>query len=433
VVEERATGTRLEALIVSSPSHGHLTPLLVVAKHLVGRGHRVRFITGTRFADRVRASGAEFLPLTGEADFDLDDPYARHPEGKDKRGIDLLRFNIEHFFIRPVPDQADAIDAALADAPVDVVLADALYLGAAALLARPRAERPAMISLSVVPLALLDPDVPPMGFGLQPMRGPIGRLRNRLLQTIALRMFRPIFASLRTSLRDRGIEAEPGFDWLSAADLVVQCTVPEFEYPRAHPVPNLRFIGPVARGAVSELPLPDWWSQLDDGRPVVHVTQGTVANKDLTELLLPTLRALANEDVHVVAATGGRPLDSLPADLPANALVAEYLPYDRLLPRTSAYVTNGGYGGVHVALEHGVPMVVAGRTEDKPEVAARVAWSGAGIDLHTDRPSERSIRDAVRKLLDDERYRVAAARLQTAIAASPGLSGVDDAIAEVLA
>lgn len=419
-------------LFAASPSHGHVTPLLVMARHLVGRGHRVRFITGTRFADRVRASGAEFVPLTGDADFDLDDPHAHDPGGRGRRGIDLVRFNVETFFVRPVPTQADVIDAAIAAEPVDVVLADALFLGAAALLARPRTERPAVISLSVVPLAILDPDVPPIGFGLKPIRGPIGRLRNRALQAIALRMFRRVFRQLADAMRARGIDAEPGFDWLTAADLIVQTTVPEFEYPRSRPVPNLRFIGPVSRGAVSDLPLPDWWPELDDGRRVVHVTQGTVANKDFTELVIPTLRALAGHPLHVVVATGGRPLDALPEDLPGNTRVAEFLPYDRLLPRTDVYITNGGYGGVHVALEHGVPVIAAGRTEDKPDVAARIEWSGAGLDLHTDRPAEGKIRAAVDRVLHDDRYRDAASRLRDAIAASPGLTGLDDAIAEVL-
>ena len=36
-------------------------------------------------------------------------------------------------------------------------------------------------------------------------------------------------------------------------------------------------------------------------------------------------------------------------------------------------VTNGGYGGVQLALAHGVPLVVAGNTEEKGEIAARVA------------------------------------------------------------
>jgi hypothetical protein len=38
--------------------------------------------------------------------------------------------------------------------------------------------------------------------------------------------------------------------------------------------------------------------------PVVLVTQGTLANNDLTELIEPTLRALEHEDVFVIAATG---------------------------------------------------------------------------------------------------------------------------------
>ena len=56
----------------------------------------------------------------------------------------------------------------------------------------------------------------------------------------------------------------------------------------------------------------------------------------------------------------------------------------------------GGYGGVVQALRHGVPLVVAGRSEDKPEVAVRVAWSGAGLNLRTDRPTQARLRRPVR-------------------------------------
>ena len=46
------------------------------------------------------------------------------------------------------------------------------------------------------------------------------------------------------------------------------------------------------------------------------------------------------------------------------------------------FVTNGGWGGVLAALAAGVPVVVApGTAADKPEVARRVARSGAGVDL----------------------------------------------------
>jgi UDP:flavonoid glycosyltransferase YjiC (YdhE family) len=59
-----------------------------------------------------------------------------------------------------------------------------------------------------------------------------------------------------------------------------------------------------------------------------------------------------------------------------------------------------------------VPLVVAGRSEDKPAVYARVAWSGAGIDLRTDRPSADRIRAAVRAVLTDPSYRDSAGRIR---------------------
>ena len=69
------------------------------------------------------------------------------------------------------------------------------------------------------------------------------------------------------------------------------------------------------------------------------------------------------------------------------------------------------------ALSHGVPLVVAGVTEDKPEVAARVAWCGAGINLRTGTPTAAAVATAVGALLDDPRYRTEARRLQRSYAA----------------
>jgi UDP:flavonoid glycosyltransferase YjiC (YdhE family) len=136
---------------------------------------------------------------------------------------------------------------------------------------------------------------------------------------------------------------------------------------------------------------------------VVHVTQGTVADGDLAALVLPTVHALAGEDVLVVAGTGRHDPASL-GRLPANARVAPFVPHGWLLPHTSVLVTNGGFGGVQVALANGVPLVVAGATEDKPEVAARVAWAGVGVNLRTNTPTPAGIREAVRRVLDDVTY-----------------------------
>jgi hypothetical protein len=43
-------------------------------------------------------------------------------------------------------------------------------------------------------------------------------------------------------------------------------------------------------------PLPECGADLDGSRPVIHVTQGTIANTDYEQLIARTLKALASDD-----------------------------------------------------------------------------------------------------------------------------------------
>jgi UDP:flavonoid glycosyltransferase YjiC (YdhE family) len=194
------------------------------------------------------------------------------------------------------------------------------------------------------------------------------------------------------------------------ADAYLQLSVPSFEFPRQIP-PTVHFVGtpPIIPGQV---PLPPWAHELDGSRKVVLVTQGTVANHNFNLLVAPTLAALANEsDVLVVATAGGRPVDAIAGTVPSNARVASYLPFEWLLPRVNVLVTNGGYGSVNQAMSFGIPLVTAGMTEDKADVNARVAWSGVGINLETNEPTQQALRDAVRTVLDRPAYRLRALKM----------------------
>ena len=142
------------------------------------------------------------------------------------------------------------------------------------------------------------------------------------------------------------------------------------------------------------------------------MTQGTVANHNFGLLIAPTLAALANEpDVLVVATAGGRPVDAIPGAVPSNARVASFLPFEWLLPRVDVLVTNGGYGSVNQAMSFGIPLVTAGMTEDKADVNARVAWSGVGLNLATNEPTQEALRTAVRTVLDRPAYRMRASQM----------------------
>jgi UDP:flavonoid glycosyltransferase YjiC (YdhE family) len=111
----------------------------------------------------------------------------------------------------------------------------------------------------------------------------------------------------------------------------------------------------------------------------------------------------------VIGTTGGRPVSALERALSKNAMVFSYLPWDEVLEHASVFVTNGGFGSVCRALGLGLPMVVAGKGEDKADVAMRVAHAGAGIDLRTDRPTPEALRDAIDAVLKEESsYRIRA-------------------------
>jgi UDP:flavonoid glycosyltransferase YjiC (YdhE family) len=420
-------------VIATVPIHGHVVPLLAVARHFAERGDRVRFVTGSRFADAVGATGAQHVPLPVEADFDdRQDWEQTFPERTELKGAKAIAFDLEHVFVRPGRAQHDAIVAAHADEPADVVLTDPALVGGAFLLGRPVGVRPPIVVCGVLPLPIASRDTAPYGMGLTPLRGPLGRLRNAVLRVLAARTVFPraerIAQGINRELYGRALRF-PIMDWARHAEAIAQFTVPEFEYPRSDAPETLHFVGPISATG-SEAPLPPWWGELDGSRPVVHVTQGTIANRDYRQIIAPTLDALAGDDVLVVVSTGGRPLDTLPP-LPANAHAAAYLPYDALLPKTDVYVTNGGYGGVQYALRYGVPIVASGGQEDKPEVAGRIAWSGVGRRIRSEAPSSADVGDAVRTVLREPTYRENAQRIGASMAGAGGMPRLAEIVDEL--
>ncbi|WP_372969781.1 glycosyltransferase [Microbacterium sp.] len=404
-------------LITCTPAHGHVMPLLQIARHLIARGDSVSFLTSPRYAEQVQKAGARLLPLPADADVDLDDADGAFPERAGLTGPAAIRFDMSNLFVRPGAAQLAAVRTALAAGHVDAVLTEPLFIGAALLQRLPREQRPPVVVLGIFPLGARSRDAAPFGLGVTPLPGPVGRLRNAILRLIAEKA---IFGAVQREA-DAVARREVGrplggfvLDWAGRADAYVQFTVPEFEYPRSDLPDTVRFVGPLPSPA-SDQSLPEWWADLDAERPVVHVTQGTIANADFTQLVIPTITALAGSDALVVVSTGGREVSALPAELPANVRVAEYLPYDLLLPRIDLLVTNGGYGGVQQALRHGVPIVVAGQTEDKVEVSARVGWSGSGVNLRTNSPTPDQVRRAVTQVLGNEAYREKARTIGTAM------------------
>ncbi|MEU3985249.1 nucleotide disphospho-sugar-binding domain-containing protein [Streptomyces sp. NPDC026672] len=421
-------------IVASTPLQGHVQPVLAAAAGLVRRGHEVVVLTGMRFADAVADVGARFVQLPPEADYDDRNLEAFFPERAGlPAGPAQLEYDMKYVFGDPTRAQFHALRALLAGFPADVVLSDMLFMGSLALtLSAPAGRRPVTVSLGTTLPALMSEDAPPVGLGVPPVPGEEGRALYRAMNRQIEKALADTQWYLEQNFRAVGVEL-PGFIFnslVTVPDHYLQLTAPGFEYPRRDLPGSFRYVGPLPSPPATEHVLPDWWPELDEeARPVVVVTQGSWANRDLTELVAPAVQALADENVLVVAATA-RP--DGPADLgpvPDNVRVGGFLPFDLLLPYASVLVTNGGYGGVHTALGHGVPLVVAGGSEDKLEVAARVEWSGVGVSLGTGRPSPQALRRAVLRVLAEPGYHRRAEELERELAGYDAVEAIVGVVA----
>ena len=430
-----AAGRRF--VLCTTPAQGHTAPLLALARRLVGEGHQVVFFTTAHYREAVEATGATFVPFAGE--YDAHDLMVANParESSSKRGVRGVKDDLRRIFVGPIPGQARDLRAILDVFPADCVVVDTMFLGALPLALGPREGRPALACIGVMPYASSSRDTAPFGAAFQPGRGVLHRVRNVAMNWATEHV---VLADIQRFARRRLAEAgAPRFRGYlvdlqpKVADAYLQATVAGFEYPRSDLAPSVHFVGPILAPPSTSFETPAWWPELERDQPVVHVTQGTLDNADLGRLLGVTTRALAGRDLLVVATTGGPDPRPLRRDLPANVRLERFIPHDLLLPQVDVMVTNGGYGGVQQALANGVPLVVAGDSEDKPEVAARVRWSGAGIDLHTGRPSVAMVARAVRRVLTRPTYRERARELQAEIAATDPLAAISAVLGELAA
>ncbi|KJE25520.1 glycosyltransferase, MGT family [Frankia torreyi] len=402
-------------LFATTPGVGHTAPAYPVARTLVGRGHSVRWYAGSAFADAITATGATFHPLSEHHnDFSVLDLNERFPGHQKRTGLRKLQFEMVHGFALPLLGHVRDLRALLERESADVIVGDTAFIAAALI---QELGGPAFAGFGITVLGFPSRELAPFGLGLAPSAGLVGRLRNRALDQLMRRVvFRPMTAAVNDVRGQLGLAptAQMVFEYPLVCRLYLQFSPPGFEYSVPDLPPQVCFVGPPRPLADPAWQPPAWWPELTAGRRVVLVNQGTVAT-DSAQLIRPALDALAGEDILVVAVTGGADPAEL-GTLPVNSRVERFIPFDELMPHIDVFLTNGGYGGTQLALSHGVPIVGAGRTEDKNEVNARVAWSGVGIDLRTQTPTAQQIRTAVRQVLADPRYATQARRLQAEIA-----------------
>lgn len=410
-------------IVAAPPVTGDLVPLLQVARGLAERGHQITVVTGSSFRARVEAAGLAFTPVTGLAE--IDESFIQE-RAKLTPGPEMLNYDFIRGFVDAIPDLHALLQRLLEQDPDQYLISNVLWSGAfPTALGAPGLRPRRWVAVSPAALTLSSDDT--TFFGPVPV-GPGGdqEAANRAANAQFAMMMQPAQDRLAEVLRSLGAtkDCPPIFDAIvTVPDAAAVLTVPGFEFERGDAPESVHLVGFLPNPAPADWQPPAWWGELDGSRPVVVVTQGTVTNLDLSELIEPALTGLADLDVTVVAALARDTELSIP--IPPNARVGGYIPFDVLLPKADVFVTNGGAGGTHQAIAAGVPVIVAGVSEDKPANAARVAYHGLGVNLETGRPAPEAVAAATELVLKDAEIRGNVQRLAQVYAAHDALGEIE--------
>lgn len=395
-------------LIATMPMDGHFSPLTSLAKHLSELGHDVRWYVGGHYGEKVAKLGLRHYPFVKAQTLNQENLEAIFPERSKMKGtVARLRFDINQVFLLRGPEFVEDLTMIYQEWPYDLLIHDVLFTGGSLI----RELLPVRsVAVGVVPLGESDQNLPPSGLGKVPATGWLQRQYQHLLRFLVQRvLFKPCHDLYNRIRIQHGLRPTKVFlfDYaVRSADLYLQSGVPSFEFPRQRISPNVRFVGamlPYSKGLKQHFEHAD---KALEARRVVLVTQGTV-EKDVEKILVPTLEAFADDPgTLVIATTGGSQTQALRDRFPqAHFIIEDFIDFNSVMPYASVYVTNGGYGGVMLGLQHNLPIVAAGVHEGKNEIAARIGYCKVGVNLKTETPKSGQIRQAVERVLTDLTYR----------------------------
>ncbi len=398
-------------LFACAPFDGHFSPLTGLAVHLMNEGHDVRWYAQDYYAPKLKKLQIPHYPFVMAQQINQVYLEEIFPERRKLNNvIRKVNFDIQHVFIKQGPLYYQDIVNIDNEFDFDLLIADTAFTGVPyvkELMAKP------VFSIGVVPLSETSKDLAPSGLGLTPSTTFFGRLKQDILHYVAQHIL--FVASNKLSLktlREYGIQSKNFLfdEIIRRSTLVLQSGTPGFEYVRSDMGRNIRFIGPLLPYSPKQENAYSIKTSFKYNK-VVLVTQGTV-EKDFNKIIAPTLEAFRNTRTLVIATTGGSGTEVLRKRFPdENFIIEDFIPFADVLPYCDVYITNGGYGGVMLGIQHKVPMVVAGVHEGKNEIAARVGYFKLGVNLKTEQPTAEQIVNAVDKVTSDVVYKTNVSKL----------------------
>lgn len=410
-------------LFALSAGGGNVPPTLSVAQALLGRGHEVRFLTDPVLEPEVRGIGADYAPWTTAPhrhDLDPSSDLAKDWEARTPMGS--LARSRDGYFCGPARAFADDVRAELERRPADVAVGELLTFSTM-IGARGLGIPTAVISTTMV--AMQGWGAPPFGPGLPPATGAAGRLRDRIVFALSDRMWNKGLASINDARSAHGLPPlRHVLDQMTDVDSLIMLCTRALEYPGFTPPAHVQTAG-------ARLEDPAWTEplQLPPGEDPLVLVGLSSTFMDQSAAIDRIAQALGTLPVRALITTGPA-IDPASVAAPANVTVVRSAPHSQVLEDAALMVTHAGHGSVVKALAAGVPLVMMPFGRDQNDVAARAAYSGAGVRLKPG-ASAGKIAAAAQRVLGDPAYRQAAQRAAQTIARERERDAAADALEEL--
>ncbi|MEV4497267.1 glycosyltransferase [Micromonospora arborensis] len=171
---------------------------------------------------------------------------------------------------------------------------------------------------------------------------------------------------------------------------------------------------------------------IDDGRPLVYVSFGTLAplligedQNRITSLLRSVLAALAELSCVAVVASLNKSHDmELFGRQPDHVHLVGDLAPPLLLERCDLFVTHGGFNSVRESLARAVPMVAVPLIAEQAYNASNCAARGLAVAVSPREATGQTILAACERVLGDPTYRERARAQRAAIESLPSLDAL---------
>jgi MGT family glycosyltransferase len=417
----------MKILVAGWDSGGGVEAVQTVVGRAVARSHQVRVLGTEGLRSRFESAGATFLRYKYAPDNDMSNPetdlvkdwQTRNPVSQWQRVRDRQLCGPAREFCRDVTEE-------LRRETADVVVVDTMIPAAMF-----GAEVSGVRSVIVMhgPYLIPRPDIPPLGTGWMPGKGPLGRLRDRSAAAVTLAVFRSWMPALNRVRAEVGLPPVRGLPGLMArADRVLVCSSPSYDFGSGSVPANVRYVGPQLDDDPGEGS--GEWRAGEPGRPLVLVgLSSTVMCQE--GLLQRAADALGQVQVRGLVTTGPA-VDPAVISAPGNVTATRWVRHADVLPYCSAVITHGGHGTVMKALIAGVPLVLVPLGRDQPDNAGRVVYAGAGIRLRKN-ATVSALRMAISRVIEDPRYRAAAQHMAARLASERDDNRVVDELERLLA